>query len=42
LQNRSAELVDDPQPTGGRAIGQGHLLGGVHLPDLVDAPGTIH
>ena len=36
-QHRAGELVGDPQPRDLAPVGQGHLLGGVDLPDLVGA-----
>jgi hypothetical protein len=35
LQDRAAAFIDQSQPTHALAIGQEHLVGGVHLPDLM-------
>jgi hypothetical protein len=41
LQDRSAALVDDPEPTGLAGAGQLHLVGGVDLPGVVWPLGPV-
>jgi hypothetical protein len=40
LQDGAAALVGDAEPADLAAVAQGHLVGGVDLPDLVGPPGA--